>query len=143
VFQKPSWELGGRWLVGILCLLMLVGCSKGDKDVAPVKGKVTYKGKAITQGTVMFQPTGGGPAAQGNLLSDGTYKLGTYKEDDGAVIGTHKVAIIALADLKGMLPEQQALPPPIIPDKYLSQDTSGLQAEVKSGDNEINFDLPD
>ena len=128
-----------------LVAVIPAGCSrKAGLETAPVSGKVTYRGKAVPTGTVMFVPDEG-PAATGEIGSDGAYKLTTYTTGDGAVIGKHKVTITALQGMGDALPEQRTpTPPPLVPAKYLSQETSGLVAEVKSGaNNEVNFDLTD
>lgn len=125
---------------------MASGCSKkSGMATAPVSGKVTYRGKAVPTGTVMFVPGAGGPAATGEISSDGSYKLTTYATGDGAVIGTHKVTVTALQGMGDVLPEQRnATPPPLVPAKYLNGETSGLVADVKPGvKNEVNFDLKD
>jgi hypothetical protein len=129
---------------GIIVCLFLLGCSpSGDMQTAPVKGKVTYNGQPLPSGTVMFVPTQG-PAATGEIRPDGSYSLGTYGTSDGAVLGKHKVTITALADMGELLPEaQDPTPPPLVPDKYLSHETSGLEVEVKSGTNEHDFVLTD
>jgi hypothetical protein len=126
-------------------LLWIVGCAqKTGLPTAPVVGKVTYRGKPVPTGTVMFTPEEG-PAATGNIAPDGTYRLTTYREADGAVIGRHKVTITALQDMGNLLPEQRSpTPPPLVPVKYLSAETSGLTAEVKPGvTNTIDFTLTD
>ena len=128
-----------------LAAVVMTGCSKkGALETAPVSGKVTYRGKAVPTGTVMFVPDEG-PAATGEIDSSGSYKLTTYSTDDGAVIGKHKVTITALQGMGDALPEQRSpTPPPLVPAKYLSGETSGLVAEVKAGtNNEVNFDLSD
>lgn len=129
----------GLWLLGLAACW---GCSRGGElPTAPVTGKVTYKGKPVPSGTVMFVPEKG-PAATGEIAKDGTYTLSTYSKNDGAVLGKHKIAITALADMGDRLPEEQSpLPPPLIPDKYLNQDTSGLTAEIKEGPNTVDLDL--
>jgi hypothetical protein len=49
-----------------------------------------------------------------------------------------------MQDMTGKLPEERnPLPPPIVPDKYTSQATSDLKAEVKDEDNTIDFELKD
>jgi hypothetical protein len=47
--------------------------------------------------------------------------------------------------MNSALPEQRSpTPPPIVPARYLSDQTSGLTAEVKAKtNNEVNFDLKD
>jgi len=128
-----------------LAAAVAIGCTKkGGLATAPVSGKVTYRGKAVPTGTVMFVPSEG-PAATGEIGTDGTYKLTTCHPDDGAVIGKHKVTITALQGMGDALPEQRSpTPPPLIPAKYLNDETSGLTAEVKAGTkNEVNFELKD
>ena len=64
----------------------LRGCGSGQVAVAPlvpVKGKVTYKGKALTVGNVRFEPDGYGRMATGKLQSDGTFVLSTTKKEMG------------------------------------------------------------
>jgi hypothetical protein len=137
-------------LIKSLALILVIGamasgCSrKSGMETAPVSGQVTYRGKAVPTGTVMFVP-GAGPAATGEISSDGRYKLTTYSAGDGAVIGTHKVTITALQGMGDVLPEQRnATPPPLVPAKYLDGEKSGLVADVKpKTNNEVNFDLKD
>lgn len=135
--QRMKWSVVCLFLVALLS-----GCSGGGEfPTSPVKGKVTYKGKALPTGTVMFVPDSG-PPAYGNIDKEGNYTLGTYGEKDGAVMGKHKVSITALEEMGDVLPEARSgTPPSLIPDKYSNIDNSGLTFEVKSGDNEANFEL--
>src|SRR5438874_923554 len=97
--------------------LLLTGCSDNRIKTAPVEGAVTYKGKAVPQGSIMFQPQDG-PAATANI-KNGRYTLKTYRDGDGAVLGSHKVTVISLEDQSERLPEQRnPLPPAIVPLKY-------------------------
>jgi hypothetical protein len=59
----------------------------------PVKGKVTYRGKPLTRGTITFEPTDAGRDANGAIQSDGSFTLTTFKDGDGAIPGTHKVKV--------------------------------------------------
>lgn len=59
----------------------------------PVKGKVIYRGKPLTQGQIVFRPTDAGREATGQIKPDGTFALTTHKDGDGAVVGTHKVTV--------------------------------------------------
>jgi hypothetical protein len=130
-------------LVGVIVLLVgFAGCRRGPGlELAPVHGKVTYKGKPLPNGTVMFVP-GEGPAAYGEISTDGSFRLKT-NDSDGAVLGNHKVSITALADIGTALPEQRSpTPPSLVPAKYLDHERSGLTAEVKRGDNRVDFELP-
>jgi hypothetical protein len=133
-----------------LCVLFaalalgLSGCGDDRIKTVPVKGTVTYKGKPVPNGTVMFTPLAGGPTATGELHKNGTYTLTTYKHGDGAAVGQYKVVVVAMEDTSNRLPEDRnPLPPPIVPDKYTSIATTDLQADVRAGDNVCDFELKD
>ena len=78
-----------------------VGCGGSDPDrpkLGKVTGTVTYKGKPLTRGSVIFTPIsgkveGGGQIATGQIQSDGSYSLTTFDTDDGAVLGQHAVTV--------------------------------------------------
>jgi hypothetical protein len=80
-----------------------VGCGGTDPAKPPlgkVHGYVTYGGKPVTSGSVIFTPvagTGGGTGqvATGQLGSDGSYSLTTFDEGDGAILGQHAVTVDA------------------------------------------------
>jgi hypothetical protein len=103
-----------------------------DTTTIPVKGRVTYKGQPLIQGTVLFEPDGAGREARGEINPDGTFVLSTYKSGDGAVPGTHRVSI------NGATGKTRASR---IPDKYGSGNTSKLEVEVTRGKTEFPFDL--
>lgn len=135
-------------LLLLLSCVVATGCSRGGQGLAVVKGKVTYKGKPVPNGTVNFNPVDANkPSASGKIQPDGSYTLETFlgsRPSPGAVIGAHKVVIVAMQDQEGILPEQRAaLPPPIVPSKYTHPNTTDLTAEVEKKENVIDFDLKD
>jgi hypothetical protein len=84
-----------------LLLLSLAGCgSQNGLNLGRVSGKVTYKGEPVRNGTVMFMPDESkgtqGPPAMGVLGTDGAYVMTTDQTGDGAIVGIHKVGIMAL-----------------------------------------------
>ena len=86
----------GRYLV---LLLAFVGCSKPPYELAPVSGVVTLDGQPLTEAVVSFAPIGGrettivGPGSTARTAEAGRYILRTFKEEKGAVVGTHKVRV--------------------------------------------------
>ena len=104
----------------------------GGAALLPVKGKVTYKGKPLTSGTVKFEIDGYGRPATGKLQSDGSFALGTLKEGDGAMPGEHQVTV---AGFDKSLAKDRSL------KKYANAKSSGLTFEVDSEHTEFNFDL--
>jgi hypothetical protein len=123
-----------------LASLVLVPCwgcgaSGGGGAVAslvPVKGKVTYKGRPLTNGIVRFAPEGFGRPATGRLQSDGSFALGTNKEGDGVVAGAH---LVTVGGFDKALASDRTL------KKYGTARSSGLTAEVDAEHSEFNFDL--
>src|SRR5262245_59804194 len=109
-------------------------CSRGGRPVGQVTGVVTFGGKPVPPGTVMFVPVESGPPAYRDIGPDGRYQLSTYTPGDGAVVGTHKVMITALEQLPPELANNpNRLPKMIVPIKYGDTNTSGLTFEVKAG----------
>jgi hypothetical protein len=134
-----------RYLLGLAILglaLGLAGCAKKGMKTAVVKGTVSYDGKPLPYGSVLFIPESPGPTATGEIGPDGTYTLTTYAKGDGAVLGKHKVVVSAQEDTSNQLPDSRnPLPPPIVPDKYTNPATTDLRAEVEDTVNTKNFEL--
>src|SRR4051812_32223503 len=91
-------------MVGVSLFLGLAitpfGCGGGDPEagqVVPVSGTVTYMDKPVAKGSILFQPEKG-RAAQGTV-ENGKFTLSTYGENDGALPGKHKVALIATEEV--------------------------------------------
>lgn len=123
----------------LLVLAATAGCNRGPK-MAPVTGTVRLNGKPLEFGVITFQPPTGQPA-QGEIQRDGTFTLSTYRANDGAVVGKHKVRIACYetqrpGTVKG--PGEQSLGKLLIPEKYTFFDQSGFTADV-SADREEPF----
>lgn len=118
-------------IAGMLVVPCCVGCGsasgKSGAATAPVKGTVTYLGKPLKGGMITFEPDGPGREAFGDIKPDGTFELMTYKPGDGAVIGTHRVAIKNAGKS--------------IPAKYGSLASAQLEVEVKEGKTDYTIDL--
>jgi hypothetical protein len=110
----------------------------------PVAGKVTYKGQPVPKGTITFQPDQG-QASIGDIQPDGTYRLSTFGQGDGAVAGHYRIFVIAnTADPSKMPGSSPGWTPPkdLVPKKYNVAETSGLETTVTEDKKEYNFDLP-
>jgi hypothetical protein len=111
------------------------GCASiaGGPDgtsILPVKGKVTYKGKPLTDGTITFEPNDFGRPAHGNIQPDGSFVLTTFKEGDGAVRGHHRIAV------NGSVKRGQ-----LLPLKLRDPSSSKVEVEVSEGKTEYLVDL--
>jgi hypothetical protein len=138
-------ETANGWLTcALAATLALSGCGSKRLPTAPVEGKVFYEGKPLGFGGVLFQPENG-PMALGKIEPDGTFRLSTYREGDGAVLGNHRVQIACYETqrpgAKAQTDVEPGLGKPLIPPKYLRCDTSGLQVEVKEHNEPIAFEL--
>ena len=142
----------------IVVLAYVQGCGRGLPDRGKVTGKVTYNGAPLTAGTVNFTPQDNTlRAAAGKINADGTYTLTTFDEGDGAIVGKHRVAVVAMEStlppdrpkVGGGIPTQDPeylkkyQPKSLIPAKYMAPTTSELTFEVKKGRNSFNIELKD
>lgn len=121
----------------------LPGCSHGPQTV-PVSGKVTYQGKPLAFGTVMFQPESG-PPAKAQIQPDGSFTLET-DGTPGAVVGTHQVRVACFANQAPNAPPPPAdreptLGQPLIPIRYNNFGQSNLVVEVTEGMEPVALNL--
>ena len=142
---------GGRQ-VAVLCGVascLLAGCTKqGYLPTAQVTGRVMFRGAPLAQGEIKFfpeHPPGEGVrVAYGILDAQGHYRLGTYRQGDGAILGDHRIAV----EFHGQVPDGfgkggdlAQRPKMLIPERFGDPATSGLTAHVQAGTNTFDFDL--
>ncbi len=132
-----------RWAVGCCCVatLALLGGCTGSSQESQVSGQVSLDGNNIGPGMVVFAPAGGGKPATGSIESDGSYTLNTSREV-GLAAGKYNVAVSVREMPQNV--KRGDRPPPgklLIPEKYEQSTTSGLEYEVKPGDNTIDIEL--
>ena len=78
----------------LVCMVLFGASGCGSETFFPVSGNVTYKdGKPVTAGLVIFEPVGQKVSARGEIQDDGSFQLGTHRDDDGALEGEYKVLI--------------------------------------------------
>lgn len=118
---------------GILCVVLAAcsACGRSGPKMVPVSGTVTFVGKPVEKGEILFQPGEPGIAPDGGAIENGAF---AFK----AKVGKRTVQIRASRAIKmtdmGPLMEQ------FIPAKYNAN--SDLVQEVKeSGSNRFTFDL--
>lgn len=130
-------------VVSIFSITLLCGCGQSNrKQIAPVTGVVTLDGKPFTQGaTVIFSPSAAGKMSRGTVQSDGTFKLTTYEENDGAIIGKQNVGVSPTIRLSGGIESEAPVTGSAIPKEYSAPETSGLTFEVKA-DQANHFLIP-
>ena len=89
-------------LVFLVSLAPLVsGCGEGIKEfpTAPVTGMVSCEGNPVANARVYFSPKSTGSSANvgksgwATTTELGTFVISTYGNEDGAVVGTHRVSV--------------------------------------------------
>jgi hypothetical protein len=133
------------WRFAALGVALLLGCN-AKPAVAPVSGKILYNGQPLPYGNVVFQPSKGQPAG-GAIQSDGSFRLSTFREYDGAIVGPHKVRVACYASQRPSAKANKGggeatLGESLIPSQYNFADSSGLAADIKPGGNDsLVFEL--
>jgi hypothetical protein len=126
----------------ILLLVVIGGCQERPTTVS---GTVTLDGRPITvpadaRGTVVIQPEGGhGTMATGLLDSTGHFNLATGSSPEVAR-GKYSVTV-SVAQLLPKAENGEQGAKLITPEKYASPRESGLEIDVKQGENQVTFDL--
>jgi hypothetical protein len=87
-----KWRIRGV-LLAALPGVLLAGC--WGRGPYPVRGIVTLDGKPVAGATVVFVPDGDteGRPATGYTAADGTFRLTTFRTDDGALSGSYRVVV--------------------------------------------------
>lgn len=149
--------LSQRSLAASVLLVAVLGCLSGcapEHELAQVKGTVSYQGKPIENGTIVFEVSGY-RSAYGQIANGQIVNVSTLEPNDGAPVGEARVAINATAatappaatdstvtggDAPGG-PSGMTIPKNLLPAKYANPETSELTATIQSGENDLVFDL--
>jgi len=121
----------------------MLGCDRGE-TLGKVSGKVTFQGKPVTDGLLVFSNHAKGVHMTAKLSPDGRYELQTAR-GFGLPLGTYKVAVSPPV-FDPPMPGMPAPPPrpkayDNIPKQYFSPETSGLTITVVDGDNPFDIDM--
>ena len=137
--EMLQWNAVVRWLPIICLCVIATGCGSGFNrpKMAKVIGRVTFKGLPLNHGEITFLSADNRPA-HGKIIAGQIIEVMTFEPDDGAPIGPCKVAISALEN-----PNADMYTPSksLLPAKYGNPETSGLTADLKPGENDVNFEL--
>jgi hypothetical protein len=128
-----------RLWVGALAAVTvgLVGCGdSGRPKTIPISGRVTIDGKPPGEsGSLFFTPTEAADGyskrpASGTFLADGSYRVMSWKPDDGLVPGHYKVNFLPGDPTKSA-----------IPGRYQKSETSGLAVDVSVDVSPIEYNI--
>jgi hypothetical protein len=137
-----SFHSGRRTILAAAIVLIITsnGCGEKQPTTYPVKGRVIFSdGKPVMLGTVELLSKAGTMNAQGSIQPDGTFILGTFASNDGAVEGTHKAIVMQMIVSDGLARHSMDHGDPIDP-LYSSYSSSPLTAIVQpTASNEITL----
>lgn len=133
---------GLRWWVPTLALVLtvpLAGCGSG---IHPVEGTVTWKdgtpAKELEGALIVFDLPEKQTTARGSVQADGTFRLTTKTDGDGALAGDYKVLITERRKAGGG-PDPSEMAPGYMDIRYSDPRTTDLTATVKPGRNTITL----
>lgn len=131
--QRSFWSL---------LLVIASGCSQSPFD-ADVSGTITLDGTPVEPGVVIFSPIDRSRnSSRGKIDAQGRYFLVTQHER-GVNSGSYNVSVRVFEKGEAPAPGQRAPAnlPPLVPERYLQPETSGLTFEVEPGSNKIDLAL--
>ena len=114
--------------------MMFAGCSDGRPKRVQVAGQVLIDGLPLKYGFISFVPANARPS-NCKLDSDGRFRLSCFEHADGAVLGTHRVAVNAGEPIGGDKVRWHA------PKKYLLTETSQLEQEITDATQDLVIKL--
>ncbi len=120
----------------LLAVLTIPACGKGGGQVS---GVVTYQGKSVPAGTVLFVGDDNKPVRT-PINNDGSYQARNVP------LGKVKIAVLVPPpspppSAEGSHAPPSAAPAAAIPPKYMDPDTSGLTCDVTGGSQKCPLDL--
>lgn len=111
-----------------------VGCGSHEAR-GRVVGKVTFQGKVVSEGQVVFSNMDKGIHIAAQLKPEGTYEVRMGK-GAGLPSGTYSVCVCPPPLMpKGVFDPATVKQYPNIPQKYREASTSGLTLTVQEGEN--------
>jgi hypothetical protein len=121
--------------LALVSIIGLSGCGRNEFRVARTAGVIECNGKPVSGGVVFFSPVASsdksltGKPASGDVDADGSFVLTTYHDDDGAIVGRHKVTYS----------------PPVSDDPQAPRcecaGAAPVEVEVEPGENDITVEL--
>lgn len=125
--------------LGALCLVS--GCGTDRVPTYPVTGRIVFAdGRPVRHGRVEVESREHGLTATGTIEHDGTFVLGTYTADDGAVAGTHSAIVVQIVIADGSFTHSVDHGRPV-PVRYADYGTSPLEVTVEPQPNQIELQL--
>ena len=141
MFRVTGIARGGAqrpWHGGALVAVALIGASGcGGEALFAVSGRVTYKdGRPVTAGLVIFEPVSQKLSARGEIQADGSFQLGTHRDNDGALEGDYKVLVAPPPLPEEGKPRRSAVHP-----RYRNLESTPLRVTVTRDRDKNKFNI--
>lgn len=128
---STTWSIALKSTVLFFLMVCALGCGESQLKTYPVQGKVLFAdGSPVKLGTIECLSETHGIQATGTINRDGTFRLKTYRDDDGAVEGLHKCVIVQFIQADG-IPNYKPSTLGVINQRHASYATSGLSIRVE------------
>jgi hypothetical protein len=128
-------------LLALFTTMLLASCSQQSHvAVYPVRGMVLYKGNPATGALLVLHPLEnvetGGPLPQATVTEDGSFRLSTYVQYDGAPPGKYAVTILWPSEI---VQGEDGTPagPDRLKGHYSDPKKTPLQVEIRAQPNEL------
>lgn len=118
----------------LVALFLVTGCGDGRPTRVPVSGQVLIDGKPLAFGSIRFIPADS-RASQSTIDENGRFTLNCYEKNDGVVVGTHTVTVLACKPISKTLVRWHA------PRKYSDSVTSDITKEVLEPTDNMKIEL--
>lgn len=132
-------------IVGLASLVLLAGCFSSDK-IAPVSGLVTLDGEPLAGAIVGYEPIAtegdieAGYGSYARTDDNGRYTLRSLMNEEGAMVGQHRVSVSTVVGKEGPNGEMVGLTKERVPSRY-NNDTELVIEVPPGGTDEANLEL--
>lgn len=132
----------------VACLAMLLltgiaGCSSDQLPTYPVEGTIRFKDGSFPKfGDIEFYSAAHQINARGKINRDGSFTVGTYEQDDGAVEGKHQITVLQIsgnhltADYNDEIKHDHGA---LVHTAYFDYRTSDLECNIKQETNRVEL----
>jgi hypothetical protein len=129
-------------MIFLALVLTACGCGRGPRTV-PVSGQVKLDGQPLAGASVIFRPDSKekepGPPSTGKTDAEGRFTLRTVDNQNGAVVGPHRVRVSLNVPAQGR--GEDAPPIEKLPAKFSGEGSTLRFTVPADGTKEANFDL--
>jgi hypothetical protein len=124
-------------------LFLFGGCSEGPLPTYSVVGQLQFEDGTVPKfGSIEFYHAQLKINARGKINRDGTFSVGTFRENDGAIEGKHQIIIVqdtgsdVTSRLNVSLKHDHGQ---LVDPTYRDYKTSDLKFDVRPGENRVQL----